>query len=322
MQRRSLGELTVSALGLGCVGMADYYGPSDDREAMVTIARALDLGVTLLDTAAAYGPFTNERLVGRAIAGRRDQVVLATKYGVVRDGHAFLPDGRPERLAAACDASLRRLGVDHIDLYYQHRIDPRVPIEETIGAAAELVAAGKVRALGLCEASPATIRRAHAVHPLAALQTDYSLWSRDPEDEILGTTRELGIGFVAYAPLGRGFLTGTIRAPSDLAPGDARVGSPRFSGSNLEHNQALVAVLERAAADCGATPAQLALAWLLAQGPDIVPIPGTRSAIHLAENVAAASLVLEPGLLRELAAALPAASGPRYNPEKMGSIGA
>lgn len=301
--------------------MADYYGPSDEREAMATIARALDLGVTLLDTAAAYGPFTNERLVGRAIAGRRDSVVLATKYGVVRDGRAFRPDGRPEQVARACDASLRRLGVEHIDLYYQHRVDPQVPIEETIGAAAELVNAGKVRALGLCEASPATIRRAHSVHPLAALQTEYSLWSREPEGEILATTRELGIGFVAYAPLGRGFLTGTVRAPGDLTPGDARIGSPRFSASNLERNQAIVSTLERVATECQATPAQLALAWLLAQGPEIVPIPGTRSATHLAENVAAASLILEPQVVRELAA-LPAASGARYAPEKMGSIGA
>jgi aryl-alcohol dehydrogenase-like predicted oxidoreductase len=300
--------------------MADYYGPSDDREAMVTIARALDLGVSLLDTAAAYGPFTNERLVGRAIAGRRDEVVLATKYGVVREGRAFRPDGRPGVLAAACEASLRRLGVDHIDLYYQHRVDPQVPVEETIGAAAELVSAGKVRALGVCEASPATIRRAHAVHPLAAVQTEYSLWSREPEDEILATTRELGIGFVAYSPLGRGFLTGTIRAPGDLEPGDARLGTPRFSGENLARNQAIVGALERGAAACGVTPAQLALAWLLEQ--DVVPIPGTRNAIHLAENVAAASLALDAGLLRELAAALPPASGLRYSPERMGSVDA
>jgi aryl-alcohol dehydrogenase-like predicted oxidoreductase len=302
--------------------MADYYGPSDDREALRTITRALDLGVTLLDTAAAYGPFTNERLVGRAIAGRRDAVVLATKYGVVRDGAAFRPDGRPGEVAGACEASLRRLGVDHIDLYYLHRVDPRVPVEETIGAAAALVTAGKVRALGLCEAGPATIRRAHAVHPLAALQTEYSLWSREPEGGLLATTRALGIGFVAYAPLGRGFLTGAIRAPDDLEPGDARIGTPRFSGENLARNQALVRALERAAAEHGATPAQLALAWLLGQGPDIVPIPGTRRTAHLAENVAAAELALDARALRELAAALPPASGPRYSPEKMGSIGA
>jgi aryl-alcohol dehydrogenase-like predicted oxidoreductase len=322
VQLRALGELSVSALGLGCVGMADYYGPSDDREALATIAHALDLGVTLLDTAAAYGPFTNERLVGRAIAGRRDEVMLATKYGVVRDGPAFRPDGRPGEVAGACEASLQRLGVDHIDLYYLHRVDPQVPVEETIGAAAELVFAGKVRALGICEAAPETIRRAHAVHPLAALQTEYSLWSREPEGELLATTRELGIGFVAYSPLGRGFLTGAIRDHGDLEPGDARIGTPRFSGVNLERNQALVRALERRAAECGATPAQLALAWLLGQGPDIVPIPGTRRATHVTENVAAVNLALDPGALRELAAALPPASGPRYSPEKMGSIGA
>ena len=322
MQRRTLGELSVSALGLGCVGMSDYYGPSDDAGAMATIARALELGVTLLDTAAAYGPFTNERLVGRAIAGRRDAVVLATKYGVARDGRAFRPDGRASEVAKACDGSLQRLGVDHIDLYFLHRVDPATPIEETIGAARELVLAGKVRCLGLCEAAPETLRRAHAVHPIAALQTEYSLWSREPEDGILATTRELGVGFVAYAPLGRGFLTGAIRSADDLEPGDARVGTPRFSGPNLERNQALARTLERLAAERGVTAPQLALAWLLGQGEDIVPIPGTRSATHLAENVAAADVRLDAGELRDLAAALPRASGPRYSPEKMGSIGA
>jgi aryl-alcohol dehydrogenase-like predicted oxidoreductase len=322
VERRALGALPVSALGLGCVGMADYYGRSDDREAVATIARALDLGVTLLDTAAAYGPFSNERLVGRAIRARRDDVVVATKYGVERERSAFRPDGRPDRVAASCDASLQRLGVDRIDLYYLHRVDPNTPIEETIGAARELVLAGKVAELGICEASPATIRRAHAVHPVAALQTEYSLWSREPEDEILATTRELGIGFVAYAPLGRGFLTGAIRSAADLQPGDARVGTPRFSGDNLERNQALVRVLERLAAERGVTPAQLALAWLLGQGSDIVPIPGTRSAKHLEENMAAADLTLEPPELDALAAALPPPSGPRYSEEKLGSIGA
>ena len=325
MQTRSLGDgLTVSALGLGCMGMSEFYGAADEREAVATIHRALDLGVTLLDTADMYGPHTNEELVGRAIAGRRDAVVLATKFGIVRDpAHptARGTDGRPEYVRSACEGSLRRLGVDHIDLYYQHRIDPGVPIEETVGAMAELVAAGKVRHIGLSEAGPETIRRAHAVHPVAALQTEYSLWSRDPEDELLPTVRELGIGFVAYSPLGRGFLTGAIASVDDLDADDYRRTSPRFQGENFTRNLELVGVVERLAAERGVTPAQLALAWVLGQGEDIVPIPGTKRRSYLEENLAAAALTLSADERQSIAQALPAPAGTRYAEHLMGGLG-
>src|SRR3954447_1971856 len=296
MRQRTLGNqgLAVSALGLGCMGMSEFYGTDDEDESIRTIHRALDLGVTFLDTADMYGPFTNEQLVGRAIAGRRDEVVLATKFGNVRgpDGERLGISGTPEYVHEACDASLRRLGVDHIDLYYQHRVDPDTPIEETVGAMAELVEAGKVVHLGLSEASPDTIRRAHAVHPITALQMEYSLWSREPEAEILPTIRELGIGFVAYAPLGRGFLTGHITSVDDLAEGDFRRSDPRFQGENLERNLALGEKVREIAAAKGATPGQVALAWLLTRGDDVVPIPGTKRVRYLEENAAAAELEL------------------------------
>jgi aryl-alcohol dehydrogenase-like predicted oxidoreductase len=319
MDTKRLGAegLAVSAEGLGCMGMSEFYGPTDEAEAIATIHRALELGVRLLDTADVYGPFTNERLVGRAIAGRREEVVLATKFGNQRrdDGSWVGVNGRPEYVRAACDASLERLGVDHVDLYYQHRVDKTVPIEETVGAMAELVRAGKVRHLGLSEASPATIRRAHAVHPITALQTEYSLWARDPEAEILPTVRELGIGFVPYSPLGRGFLAGRFRSSADLRDeGDFRSRHPRFQGENLEHNLAILGRVEEIARDKGVTPAQLALAWVMAQGPDVVPIPGTKRRRYLEENVAAAALELTPDDLRRLDEAAPpgAAAGDRY----------
>src|SRR2546422_10653081 len=282
MQQRKLGAegLVVSALGLGCMGMSECHGSRDDAESIATIHRALELGITFLDTADVYGPFTNEQLVGRAIRGRREQLVLATKFGNVRgpDGGWLGISGRPEYVRQACDASLQRLGVDHIDLYYQHRVDPTVPIEDTVGAMAELVRAGKVRYVGLSEAAAATIRRAHATHPISALQTEYSLWSRDPEDEILPTCRELGIGFVAYSPLGRGFLSGQIRRPEDLAPDDWRRSNPRFQGENFNRNLELVARIAELARAKRCTPSQLALAWVLGQRKDIVPIPGTKRA--------------------------------------------
>ncbi len=319
MKTRALGRqgLEVSAEGLGCMGMSEFYGATDEAEAVATIREALDLGVTLLDTSDIYGPFTNERLVGRAIAGRRDEVILATKFGNVRreDGSWAGRDSRPEYVHAACDASLERLGVDHIDLYYQHRVDKNVPIEETVGAMAELVQAGKVRYLGLSEASPETIRRAHAVHPISALQTEYSLWARDPEERLLPTLRELGIGFVPYAPLGRGFLTGSFRSPDDLGDeGDFRAGHPRFRGENFEHNRRLVRRLERIADDLGVTPAQLALAWVLHQGDDITPIPGTKRRAYLRENVAAEASSSGAEDLERLDEAAPRgfAAGDRY----------
>ncbi|MBP1634858.1 MAG: aldo/keto reductase [Acidobacteria bacterium] len=317
MEQRRLGQgLAVSAIGLGCMGMSDFYGPRDDHESIETIHRSLDLGVTFLDTADAYGPFRNEELVGRAIRGRRDEVVLATKFGNQRgpDGSFVGINGRPEYVRQACEASLHRLGVSHLDLYYQHRVDANVPIEDTVGAMAELVREGKVRFLGLSEAAPETVRRAHKVHPIAALQTEYSLWTRDPEDQVLATVRELGIGFVAYSPLGRGFLGGRFRQHEELAADDWRRNNPRFTPENFALNQALLARLDAIAARTGATPAQIALAWVLAQGRDVVPIPGTKRRTYLEQNAAAVSLSLSPGELRELSEAFPrgAAAGERY----------
>jgi aryl-alcohol dehydrogenase-like predicted oxidoreductase len=319
MDQRALGSqgLTVSEQGLGCMGMSEFYGTTDEAEAVATIHYALDLGVTLLDTSDAYGPNTNEVLVGGAIAERRDEVIVATKFGLVRDPNdptARGVNGRPEYVHDSCDASLRRLALDHIDLYYQHRVDPDVPIEETVGAMAELVDAGKVRFLGLSEAGPETIRRAHDVHPISALQSEYSLWSRDPEDEVLATLRELGIGLVAYSPLGRGFLTGAIKNPGDLPPGDFRRNSPRFQGDNFARNLELVSRVQEIARDKDCTPGQLALAWVLAQGDDVVPIPGTKRRSYLEQNVEASELELSPEDLARLdeAAPLGAARGDRY----------
>jgi aryl-alcohol dehydrogenase-like predicted oxidoreductase len=319
MERRRLGSqgLEVSAEGLGCMGMSEFYGPTDETEAIATIQRALDLGVDFLDTADMYGPFTNERLVGRALAGRRHEVVLATKFGNERreDGSWVGINGRPEYVRAACEASLARLGVDHIDLYYQHRVDKTVPIEETVGAMATLVGEGKVRYLGLSEASPATIRRVHAVHPITALQTEYSLWSRDPEQAALPAVRELGIGFVAYSPLGRGFLAGRFHSSADLRDeGDFRQGHPRFQDDNLTRNLELLGRLEEIARSKGVTPAQLALAWVLHQGADVVPIPGTKKRRYVEENVAAAAIELSDDELARLDEALPpgATAGQRY----------
>ena len=326
METRALGAqgLRVSAIGLGCMGMSEFYGAADEGEAIATIHRALDLGVTFLDTADMYGPFTNERLVGRAIAGRRGEVVLATKFGNERrpDGSWVGVNGRPQYVRASCDASLARLGADHIDLYYQHRVDPTVPIEETVGAMADLVRAGKVRFLGLSEAAPATIRRAHAAHPISALQTEYSLWTRDVEDEILATVRALGIGFVAYSPLGRGFLTGRFRTLADVPEGDFRRHAPRFEPANFAANRELAARVETIAARLGVTPGQLALAWVMAQGPDVVPIPGTKRVRYLEENVAAAAVELTPAILAELDAAAPkgATAGARYPEAAMRAV--
>ncbi|MGR6966619.1 aldo/keto reductase [Geodermatophilus sp. URMC 61] len=322
METRTLGRLTVSAQGLGCMGMSEFYGTGDQAEAERTIQRALDLGVTFLDTADMYGPFTNERLVGKAIAGRRDEVVLATKFGNERreDGSYLGINGKPDYVRRACDASLQRLGVDVIDLYYQHRVDTTVPVEDTWGALAELVEAGKVRHVGISEAAPETIRRAHAVQPVAAVQTEYSLWTRDPEDDgVLATCAELGIGFVAYSPIGRGFLSGQIRSIDDLAPDDFRRNNPRFQGENFARNLQLVDRVREIADEKGVTATQLALAWVMAQsdragGPTIVPIPGTKRVAYLEENAAAGEVRLTDEDLRRLDEAAPvgATAGDRY----------
>jgi aryl-alcohol dehydrogenase-like predicted oxidoreductase len=318
MSQRELGRqgLRVSAMGLGCMGMSEFYGATSEQEAIATIHRALDLGVTFLDTADAYGPFTNETLVGQAVRGRRDAVVIATKFGNERgpDGAFVSVNGRPDYVRKACEGSLQRLGVDVIDLYYQHRVDTKTPIEDTVGEMAALVREGKVRYLGLSEAAPPTIRRAHAVFPISALQTEYSLWSRDPEDEILPTVRALGIGFVAYSPLGRGFLTGRFRSIDDFAEGDYRRRSPRFQGRNFQKNVDVVARIQEIAREKGATPSQLALAWVLHRGEDIVPIPGTKHVRYLEENARALDFVLTADDLARIDAAAPVgvAVGDRY----------
>ena len=325
MKMRKLGRNgpEVSAVGLGCMGMSAFYGGADEAQSIAVIHRALDLGVTLFDTAEMYGPHTNEVLVGKALKGRRDQAFIATKFGINRqpDGSA-VTDGSTANVRRAVEGSLSRLGVDHIDLYYQHRIDPNTPIEETVGAMAELVKEGKVRFLGLSEAAPATLRRAHAEHSITALQTEYSLWSRDPEDELLGVVRELGIGFVPYSPLGRGFLSGEIKSIDDLAPDDFRRTNPRFAGDNFQKNLDLVDAVGAIAADKGVTAAQLALAWVLAQGDDLVPIPGTRRIATLEQNAAAADIVLTADDLARIEAVFPrgAAAGERYAPGGMSSL--
>ena len=326
MKKRKLGRsgLEVSALGLGCMGMSEFYGPRDDAESIATIHAALDAGLDFLDTADAYGPYLNEELVGRAIKGRREKVFLATKFGIVRgpDPSTRSVSGKPDYVRACCEASLKRLGVDTIDLYYQHRVDPNTPIEETVGAMAELVRAGKIKHIGLSEASPQTLRRATAVHKITALQTEYSLWSRDPEDGVLATCRELGIGFVAYSPLGRGFLAGQIRRFEDLARDDWRRASPRFQGENFQKNLELVGRVEKIAAEKGCTASQLALAWVMARGDDIVPIFGTKRRSYLTENLVAAEITLTAADMQRLDELAPkgAAAGERYAPWAMALI--
>jgi aryl-alcohol dehydrogenase-like predicted oxidoreductase len=325
MRQRALGQLKVSEIGLGCMGMSAFYGTADEGEALATIDRALELGCNFLDTAQAYGPYTNEELVGRAISGRRDEFVVATKFAArfVRGDDGELErirDGSAEHARESIEGSLKRLGTDHVDLYYLHRVDPNVPIEETVGAMGELVEQGKVRHIGLSEAAPATIRRGHAEHPITALQTEYSLWTRDVEEEILPTCRELGIGFVPYSPLGRGFLSGRFKSPEDLDEGDFRRGGPRFRGEALDHNLGLVAKVEQLAADKGCTPGQLALAWVTAQGEDVVPIPGTKRRTYLEENLAAAEVELTPEDLARIDAEVPAAAGERYDPGGMAAV--
>ena len=327
MDRRKLGRagLSVSKQGLGCMGMSEFYGAADEAESIATIHRALELGIDFLDTADVYGPYKNEELLGRALRGRRDRVVLATKFGIVRDPKNAMArgiSGKPEYVRACCEGSLRRLGTDHIDLYYQHRVDPSVPIEETVGAMAELVKQGKVRFLGLSEAGAETLRRASKIHPISALQTEYSLWSRDPEDEILATCRALGIGFVPYSPLGRGFLTGQLKHFEDLAPDDYRRFSPRFQGENFAKNLDLVKRVESIAREKGCTPGQLALAWVHAQGEDVVPIPGTKRRKYLEENAAAAGIALGAAELAKLDEVAPrgVAAGERYPAAMMGSV--
>jgi aryl-alcohol dehydrogenase-like predicted oxidoreductase len=324
MQTRTLGPKgpIVSALGLGCMGMSELYGPHDDTESIGTLQRALDLGVTLFDTADVYGPYTNEELLGRGLRERRAEAFIATKFGFVRNEDKQAPaavDGRPAYVRAACEASLKRLGVSHIDLYYLHRVDPRVPIEDTVGAMAELVRAGKVRYLGLSEVAPQTLERAHRVHRITALQSEYSLWTRDPEDGVLETCKRLGIAFVPFSPLGRGFLTGALKSPDDFAPDDYRRTNPRFQGENFRRNLALVDKVRELAADKGCTPAQLALAWVLAQGEHVVPIPGTRRVPNLLENLGALAVTLSAAELAALDAVFPvsAVAGARYGEEMM-----
>jgi aryl-alcohol dehydrogenase-like predicted oxidoreductase len=325
MQQRRLGQLQVSAIGLGCMGMSEYYSGRDQDEAVATIHRALDSGISLLDTADIYGVGANEELLGRAVRDRRGEAVVATKFGIVRkpNGDFVGISGRPDYVRSACDASLKRLGIEAIDLYYQHRVDPDTPIEDTVGAMAELVAAGKVRHIGLSEASPETIRRAHKVHPITALQSEYSLWSREPEADLLATVRELGIGFVAYSPLGRGFLTGQIKSVEELDADDWRRNVPRFQGENFQKNLDLVREVEAMANDKGCTPAQLALAWVLAQGDDIVPIPGTKRRKYLDENIAALELRLTAEEVERIDQVLPPglAAGTRYAAPQMRFLG-